>query len=209
MEDYDPGKPRPGSMQRLRAEIKGFFTRKSATMIPRPRPRPLCAEVTCVAEKAAELLVTQKLLDQILKTPGNLIALETTHVSDALAQFRTLAMRTGTSMYLWEPDGGISSLRESGLRVPGSKRITDALRYVLQSMHFGVYIFTSFEDHLKPPDTVLLRRISRIHTGNERKILFLGANLSVPEEIEGSLQRLNPDSEVRTPPRLRDGRWVS
>jgi hypothetical protein len=31
----------------------------------------------------------------------------------------------------------------------------------------------------------------------------------VPEEIEGSLQRLNPDSEVRTPPRLRDGRWVS
>ena len=84
-----------------------------------------------MAEKAAELLVTQKLLDQILKAPGNLIALETTHVNDALVQFRTLAMRTGTSMYLWEPDGGISSLRESGLRVPGSKRITDALRYVL------------------------------------------------------------------------------
>ena len=86
-------------------------------------------------------------------------------------------MRTGTSMYLWDPDGGISSLRESGLRVPGSKRITDALRYVLQSMHFGIYLFTGFEDHLKPPDTVLLRRISRIHTGNERKIVFLGANL--------------------------------
>ena len=50
---------------------------------------------------------------------------------------------------------------------------------------------------------------SRIHTGNERRIVFLGANLNVPEEIEGSLQRLNPDSEVRTPPRLRDGRWVS
>ena len=209
MDDYDPGKPQPGSMQRLVAEIKGFFTSKSATMKAGSQPRPLCIEVKSVAEKAAELLVTQKLLDQILKTPGNLIALETTHVNDALVQFRTLAMRTGTSMYLWEPDGGISSLRESGLRVPGSKRITDALRYVLQSMHFGVYIFTSFEDHLKPPDTVLLRRISRIHTGNERKILFLGANLSVPEEIESALQRLNPDSEVRTPPRLRDGRWVS
>jgi len=160
-------------------------------------------------DKSAELLVTQKLLEQILKAPGNLIALETTHVSDALTQFRTLAMRTGTSMYLWDPDGGISSLRESGLRVPGSKRITDALRYVLQSMHFGIYLFTGFEDHLKPPDTVLLRRISRIHTGNERKIVFLGANLSVPEEIEGSLQRLNPESEVRAPPRLRDGRWVT
>ena len=81
--------------------------------------------------------------------------------------------------------------------------------FCLQSMHFGIYLFIGFEDHLKPPDTVLLRRISRIRTGNERKIVFLGASLSVPEEIEGSLQRLNPDSEVRTPPRLRDGRWVS
>ena len=51
-----------------------------------------------MADKAAEVLVTQKLLEQILKAPGNLIALETTHVDDALVQFRTLAMRTGTSI---------------------------------------------------------------------------------------------------------------
>ena len=162
-----------------------------------------------MTEKAAELLVTQKLLEQILKAPGNLIAMETSHVDDALSQFRTLAMRTGTSMYLWDPEGGISSLRESGLRVPGSRRITDALRYVLQSMHFGIYLFTGFEDHLKPLDIALLRRISRIQTGNERRIVFVGANLRVPAEIEESLQRLNPESEVRVQPRLRDGRWVS
>lgn len=156
-----------------------------------------------------DVLVTQKLLEEILKASGNLIALESSNVGDALAQFRQLAMRTGTSIYVWEPEAGIYSLREGGLRVPGSQRITDALRYVLQSMHFGIYLFTSFEDHLKPPDIVLLRRISRIHTGNERRIVFLGTNLTVPEEIENSLQRLNPVSEVRAPPRLRDGRWVS
>lgn len=156
-----------------------------------------------------EVLVTQKLLEEILKAPANLIALETLHVDDTLAQFRQLAMRTGTSIYVWEPENGIYSLREGGLRVPGSKRITDALRYVLQSMHFGIYLFTEFADHLKPPDTVLLRRISRIHTGNERRIVFLGEAVDVPEEIESSLQRLNPVSEVRAPPRLRDGRWVS
>jgi len=33
-----------------------------------------------VVDKAAELLVTQKLLEQILKAPGNLIAMETAHV---------------------------------------------------------------------------------------------------------------------------------
>jgi len=41
-----------------------------------------------LADKAAEVLVTQKLLEQILKAPGNLIAMETTHVNDAL--FSTL-----------------------------------------------------------------------------------------------------------------------
>jgi hypothetical protein len=76
-------------------------------------------------------------------------------------------------------------------------------------MHFGIYLFTGFEDHLKPLDIALLRRISRIHTGNERRIVFVGANLRVPAEIEESLQRLNPESEVRVQPRLRDGRWVS
>jgi hypothetical protein len=200
--------PRRGQCRGSALKTKVFSTETRYHPWAALRPRPVDRR-NALPEKAAELLVTQKLLEQILKAPGNLIALETSHVDDALVQFRTLAMRTGTSMYLWDPDGGISSLRESGLRVPGSKRITDALRYVLQSMHFGVYLFTGFEDHLKPPDTVLLRRISRIHTGNERKIVFVGANLSVPEELEGSLQRLNPDSEVRVPPRLRDGRWVS
>ena len=162
-----------------------------------------------MVESKAELPLVQKLLDRIVQSPHPLVVLQTPHVAETLAQMRVLAMRGGTSIYAWEPDSGLASLRESGLHVPGSKRMTDALRYVLQSMHFGIYLFTGFEDHLKPPDTVLLRRISRIHTGNERKIVFLGANLSVPEEIEGSLQRLNPDSEVRSPPRLRDGRWVS
>ena len=163
---------------------------------------------TFVADKAAEMLVTQKLLEQILNASSNLVALETRHVDDALTQFRMLAMRSGTSIYVWDAEEGISSLRESGLRVPGSKRLTDALRYVLQSMHFGIYLLTGFEDHLKTPDIVLLRRISRSRSGHERKIVFLGKSLGVPDEIESALERLNPDSEVRAPPRLRDGRWV-
>jgi len=161
-----------------------------------------------LVEKAAELLVTQKLLEQILKAPGNLIAMETTHVNDALVQFRTLAMRTGTSMYLWDPDGGISSLRESGLRVPGSKRITDALRYVLQSMHFGIYLFVDFSAHLKSADTVLLRRISRMQGANERKLVFVSSAFELPEELDGMFERLAVDDEKQPRMRLRDGRWI-
>ena len=79
-----------------------------------------------------------------------------------VAQFRLLAMRTGQSVYYWRDDDGITSLRERDVRVPGSKRVTDALRYILQSMQFGIYLFTDYEEHLRAPNIGLLRQIARI-----------------------------------------------
>jgi hypothetical protein len=161
-----------------------------------------------VVEKKAELPVVQKLLDRIVQSPQHIVALQTTSVSDTVSQMRVLAMRGGTSIYAWDPDGGLASLRESGMHVPGSKRMSDALRYVLQSMHFGIYLFVDFETHLKPADVLLLRRISRTPTSNERKLVFVG-NVDLPEELDGMYDRLAVESEMHRQLRLRDGRWVS
>ena len=162
-----------------------------------------------VVEKKAELPVVQKLLDRIVRSPQHLIALETSSVGETVAQMRVLAMRGGTSIYAWDPEGGLASLRESGMHVPGSKRMSDALRYVLQSMHFGVYLFVDFEEHLKPADVLLLRRISRTPTSNERKLAFVGTGVELPEELDGLYERVAVESEMHRQLRLRDGRWVS
>lgn len=160
-----------------------------------------------VGERKVELPVTQKLLDRIVQSPRHLVVLETANVGDTLAQMRMLAMRGGTSVYAWGPESGIASLRESGLHVPGSKRMGDALRYVLQSTHFGIYLFIDFAEHLRPVDTVLLRRIARMQTVNERKLVFVG-HLEVPEELDGMFDRLTAETENQPRLRLRDGRWV-
>ncbi len=162
-----------------------------------------------MVEKKAELPVVQKLLDRIVQSPQQLILLESANVADTLEQMRVLAMRGGTSIYAWEPEGGLASLRESGLHVPGSKRMADALRYVLQSMHFGVYLFVDFTGNLKPGDTLLLRRISRLQAANERKLVFLGASVELPEELDGMFERLSVEDDTYRQLRLRDGRWVS
>jgi hypothetical protein len=156
----------------------------------------------------AESLLTQKLLDRIVQSPQHLIALETENVGETLAHMRMLALRSGTAMYAWEPDAGIVSLRESGLNVPGSKRFTDALRYVLQSMHFGVYLFIGFADHLKSSDSVLLRRISRMQGANERKLVFVSSAFELPEELDGMFERFAAQDQKQPGLRLRDGRWV-
>ena len=160
-------------------------------------------------DKKSELPLVQKLLDRIVQSSQALIALETVSSAETLAQMRMLAMRGGTSIYAWEPESGLASLRESGLHVPGSKRMTDALRYVLQSMHFGVYLFVDFADHLRPTDTLLLRRISRLQATNERKLVFIGKQIDLPEELDGMFERFTAESEMHRLLRLRDGRWVT
>lgn len=161
-----------------------------------------------VLDKQAESTQTQKLFDRILRSPQHLIALDTPNVAETLAQMRVLAMRGGASIYVWSPDDGIDSLRESGLHVPGSKRIGDALRYVLQSMHFGIYLFVDFAEHLRPADTVLLRRISRMQTANERKLVFVGGDFELPEELDGMFEQITAASREQPKLKLRDGRWV-
>ncbi len=159
-------------------------------------------------QESNELLVTQRLFEQILKSESNLLAFETAHIGEALGQFRQLAMRNGQSVYLWDPESGIAALRESELRVPGSKRLGDAFRFILQSVQFAIYLFVDFEEQLRPPNTVLLRRFARIRTGNQRKIVFVSNTLRLPEDVEPLVERLNSGGEAAARPRLRDGRWV-
>lgn len=155
-----------------------------------------------------DVVVTPKLLEQILDAEGNLIGIETAHVEEMLEQFRQLALRSGQSVYLWDPESGIAALRQSELRVPGSRRFNDALRFISQSMQFGVYLLIDFEDQIKPPNTALLRRFARVRSGNLRKIVFLGKNLNFPDEIDVLVERISIVATSSTPPRLRDGRWV-
>jgi len=162
-----------------------------------------------VSSAAAEVFVTPKLFERIVQSPQNLIAIETPNAADVLAQFRLLALRTGQSVYYWQPDAGITSLREREMRVPGSKRVTDALRYILQSMQFGVYLFTDYAEHLRAPNIGLLRQIARIRSGNGRKVVFVGEQVQLPDGLDELVERIAHAQTGQLRPRLRDGRWVT
>ncbi|HEX6832349.1 MAG TPA: hypothetical protein VF132_02345 [Rudaea sp.] len=161
--------------------------------------------------QAAEIFVTSRLFERIVQSPQNLIAIETADTADVLAQFRRLALRTGQSVYTWEPDIGLTSLRESAMPVPSTRRMSDALRYILQSMQFGVYLFHSGIERIRPPNTGLLRQVSRIRTGNGRKVAFVAASLHLPEGLDELLERItySQTGSTGSRPRLRDGRWVT
>jgi len=161
-----------------------------------------------VSAEGTDIAVNAVLFDRILSSKHNLVVVETKDTTQVIEQFRQFARRSGQSIYQWQEEVGITSMRESEVRVPGSKRMTDALRYILQSMHFGIYLFTDVDGHLRPPNTGLLRQIGRARGGNERKVVFVGGSVSLPDSLDEVADRLSHDGVRPTRPRLRDGRWV-
>lgn len=147
------------------------------------------------------------LFDRVLASKQSLVVLEADDPAAVLEQFRTFARRSGQSVYSWQDEVGIYSLRDADMRVPGSKRMADALRYILQSMHFGIYLFVDVGQYLRPPNTGILRQIGKVVGGN-RKVVFVGYSKPLPESLDELAERLTYAGVRPTRPRLRDGRWV-
>lgn len=148
------------------------------------------------------------LFERILGAEHNLVLLDTADQDPLVAQLRLLARRTGQSVYVWRDEAGLRSLREGDVPVPGTKRMADALRYVLQSMHFGVYVFVEAVPHLRAPNTVLLRQIARARTTFDRRVVLMGAEIAMPDGFTEEVAQLRYDTAAATRLRLRDGRWV-
>jgi hypothetical protein len=147
--------------------------------------------------------------DRILSASGPLVALKASDTTLLLEQFRLVARRTGQAVYLWRHAEGLVSLRDAQMRVPGCFRLGDALRYILQSLHFGVYLLDMPPGVPSATDGALLRQLSRAQTGHVRRVVLVGASPSLLATFENDVVIVDADWQARTAaPRLRDGRWV-
>lgn len=169
---------------------------------------PATTESEVLVRTSGEQRVPERLYEQLLDSPSNLILIDTPFPAELVAHLRLMAQRRGHSIYHWNAEAGLSSLREHGITVAGSKRIAEALRYVLQSGHFGIYVFPAERREFTPQVQALLRQIARGKEGGDKRVLVLGTALDVPSQLERLaftlLHRHGPSQRLR----LRDGRWI-
>lgn len=153
--------------------------------------------------------VGNDVFDRILSASGPLVALKTNDTALLVEQFRLVARRTGQAVYLWRHAEGLVSLRDAQMRVPGCLRLGDALRYISQSLHFGVYLLDMPGGVPSATDGALLRQLSRAQTGHVRRVVLVGASPSLLATFESDVVLVEADWHARSAaPRLRDGRWV-
>lgn len=148
------------------------------------------------------------MFERILGAPGQLLALEGPDSKTLIDQFRTLVRHSGQAVYLWDADVGLSSLREAQARVPGSQRLGQALRFVQQSIHFGVYLFLDLPMPLAASDMALLRQFGKGQSEQLRRVVLVDPSPRLLEGLDDVIERIDcaPRREIR--PRLRDGRWL-
>jgi hypothetical protein len=169
-----------------------------------------------VSGESSRWFVTPQLFDRIIGSERALLAIETERADELLAQFRQYAVRSGSSIYAWNEDKGIVSLREGQLCVPGSARLPEALRYVQSSPQFGLYLFPNLDDQLRGSTQRvqiigLLRQFARGRStpGGVRRIVLLGPRLDLDDTLEALVERIADVPESGRNLRLRDGRWVT
>lgn len=150
-----------------------------------------------------------EILERILAAPAGLVVLESGDSQALIANFRAIARHSGQAIYLWQPDSGLGNLREAHARVPGCQRLGSALRYMQQSMHFGVYLLLGLEPPLSAMDHTLLRQLARPTTGHLRRVVLLDAPAALIEQLGDLALHLQGSASAPQRPRLRDGRWVT
>lgn len=146
------------------------------------------------------------LLDRIIGAGQSLIRLRCEESDLLREQLRLHSIRTGQSLYVWREGEGLRSLREGQLPVPGSRRFADALRYVTQSAHFGIYFFSDYPQPFDATMIPLLRQVAKLGGDRVRRVVLVGADTLLPSAVEACDVSWNAGANAR--PRLRDGRWV-
>lgn len=149
-----------------------------------------------------------EIFERILASASGLVVLETTDVHDLVGQFQSIARSTGQSMYVWQPDTGLSSLRDSLGGVPDCQRLGNALRYMQQAMHFGIYFMVGLEIPLSAMDETLLRQLAQSPADHLRRVVLMDAPAALAKALGKYATRLNGEDSRPRHLRLRDGRWL-
>lgn len=150
-----------------------------------------------------------EIFERILTAPSGLVVLQSKDAEALIEQVRVLARHSGQAVYLWQPDSGLGSLREAHARVPDCERLGNALRYMQQSMHFGVYFLRGVELPLSAVDAALLRQLARAPKGHLRRVVLVDAPPALAAHLGELAASVSTEDGKPRQLRLRDGRWLT
>lgn len=166
--------------------------------------------MTGAAAFAVDTGLTQgELVERVLEDEARLLLVDVRDPQGLLEALTLAARRSGRSVYLWSESDGLTSLRESGIAVPGTRSLVEALRYMQQTQHFGIYLFRDYQAQLHGAAVGQLRQLARARSEPVRRAILLGKPDSLPHALAGIGPCLSDAGRRKPRLRLRGGLWVT
>ncbi len=129
--------------------------------------------------------------------------------NDGLVQsFKSLSLRTGWAIYLWENNAGLLNLKSSEPAAPKTGSFKEAIKFAMARKHFSVFVFP-----INDKDAWIQAKVFFSMVGNELdgavKFLFILSRGQKHHFFETRAQEVKFNLGLDGNYVLRDGNWVS
>lgn len=120
-----------------------------------------------------------------------IVYFETLRSMHVIELFRSLSLCTSKAIYHWQPESGMYRMDANHIMIPRTINPDDVLTTIDSMAHFGVFILTGFNEHIKERRIVnLLREISSKHRANPKMVILLGSKLDIPGDLRPTVAHI-------------------
>ncbi|WP_290651859.1 hypothetical protein [Aquisalimonas sp.] len=137
-------------------------------------------------------------LNKVIELESRLATIETDVPERIVDGFKRLTLATGRAVYGWSPNDGLYRLGSERLFIPHTRGLSDALRYIAASRHYGIYLIRDFQDVLEKASVQRgFHRILAQDDGVRRLVLLVGSNVTIPVALKGHIARVRHTTAPR------------
>ncbi len=143
--------------------------------------------------------------DSMVEGMDSMFVIKTNNYQKLADQLSVYHSLTGRVAYHWNAGSGIKRFDLQHITIPKTQRLIDALYHVANTQHFGIFLFTGFNDGLQAP--MILNVIDHFleSTKQHRKfLLFADSKPIIPVELREQFQDLTDQfSDQSSEPAIR------
>jgi len=105
--------------------------------------------------------------------------------------FKNLSLCSSKAIYHWQPETGMYRMDANHIMIPRTVDPEDVLNTINSMAHFGVFVLTDFNRHIKDRKIVnVLKKISSTHRANPKMIIFLGSKMDIPSDLRPTVAHI-------------------
>jgi len=105
--------------------------------------------------------------------------------------FKNLSLCSSKAIYHWQPETGMYRMDANHIMIPRTVEPEDVLNTINSMAHFGVFVLTDFNQHIKDQKIVnVLKKISSTHRANPKMIILLGSKMDIPSDLRPTVAHI-------------------